>query len=229
MAILAGLLLACSAPALGQSVSGPAEASDGDSLSLSGIRVRLFGIDAPEARQTCNRAGAEWACGEDARARLAQLVEGKSISCESQGIDQYGRMVAICHTGSMDLAEAMVAAGLATAFTKYSDAYVKTENRAKQLKLGLWSSSFEEPAQWRKGHPQREPKTQGTVQESTPDPTLTTRDSLGRCAIKGNHSRRGDWIYHLPGQPYYNETRPEAWFCSENEARMAGYRPSRAR
>jgi hypothetical protein len=30
------------------------------------------------------------------------------------------------------------------------------------------------------------------------------------CLIKGNHSRRGDWIYHLPGMPYYDDTRAEA-------------------
>ncbi|MDY6947230.1 MAG: thermonuclease family protein, partial [Pseudomonadota bacterium] len=136
MVILAGLLLACPTPSIAQSVSGPAEATDGDSLSLSGIRVRLFGIDAPEARQTCDRDRAVWACGADARTRLTQLVEGRSVSCESQGVDQYSRMVAICRTGSVDLADAMVAAGLATAFTQYSDAYVETETRAKELKLG---------------------------------------------------------------------------------------------
>lgn len=42
-------------------------------------------------------------------------------------------------------------------------------------------------------------------------------------------SRRGDWIYHLPGQPYYAETRAEAFFCTEEEAQRAGYRASRGR
>jgi hypothetical protein len=46
--------------------------------------------------------------------------------------------------------------------------------------------------------------------------------------IKGNHSRRGEWIYHLPGKPYHNETRAEQMFCSEEEAMAAGYRRSRA-
>lgn len=44
------------------------------------------------------------------------------------------------------------------------------------------------------------------------------------CNIKGNHSRRGEWIYHLPGMPYYEQTRPEAMFCTEAEAQAAGYR-----
>jgi hypothetical protein len=53
-----------------------------------------------------------------------------------------------------------------------------------------------------------------------------------RCNIKGNVSTRGEKIYHVPGQRYYNETRisashGERWFCSEEEARAAGWRRSK--
>ena len=52
------------------------------------------------------------------------------------------------------------------------------------------------------------------------------------CNIKGNVSTRGERIYHVPGQKYYDETRisashGERWFCSEEEARAAGWRRSR--
>ena len=53
------------------------------------------------------------------------------------------------------------------------------------------------------------------------------------CNIKGNISyNTGERIYHVPGQQYYNETRislwkGERWFCSEQEARKAGWRKSR--
>ena len=52
------------------------------------------------------------------------------------------------------------------------------------------------------------------------------------CTIKGNVNTRGERIYHLPGQKYYNETRisashGERWFCSEEEARAAGWRKSK--
>ncbi|WP_417585158.1 hypothetical protein [Pelagibacterium sp.] len=55
----------------------------------------------------------------------------------------------------------------------------------------------------------------------------------GECNIKGNISiGSGERIYHVPGQRYYAETkiRPEygeRWFCSEAEARQAGWRRSR--
>lgn len=52
------------------------------------------------------------------------------------------------------------------------------------------------------------------------------------CNIKGNVNTRGERIYHVPGDKYYNDTRisashGERWFCSEEEARAAGWRRSR--
>lgn len=49
------------------------------------------------------------------------------------------------------------------------------------------------------------------------------------CDIKGNISASGERIYHVPGQRYYDATvvwplRGERWFCSEAEARAAGWR-----
>ncbi len=52
------------------------------------------------------------------------------------------------------------------------------------------------------------------------------------CVIKGNISyNTGEKIYHLPGDVYYsrtviNEAYGEHWFCSEAEARTAGWRHS---
>lgn len=42
--------------------------------------------------------------------------------------------------------------------------------------------------------------------------------------IKGNHSSSGDYIYHIPGGTFYERTRPEVCFASEDEAQTAGYR-----
>ncbi|WP_439644344.1 sunset domain-containing protein [Halalkalibacter akibai] len=44
--------------------------------------------------------------------------------------------------------------------------------------------------------------------------------------IKGNHSSSGDLIYHIPGGQYYEKTNPEEMFCTEEEAKEAGYRKS---
>ncbi len=53
------------------------------------------------------------------------------------------------------------------------------------------------------------------------------------CPIKGNISiNTGERIYHVPGQMYYDATiiSPqfgERWFCTEAEARAAGWRKAR--
>lgn len=57
--------------------------------------------------------------------------------------------------------------------------------------------------------------------------------SARSCNIKGNISYYGgERIYHVPGQEYYSATRinllkGERWFCSEAEARAAGWRKAR--
>ncbi len=50
-----------------------------------------------------------------------------------------------------------------------------------------------------------------------------------KCTIKGNINAKGERIYHMPGQQAYGVTRinPDAgerWFCSEAEAKAAGWR-----
>jgi len=53
------------------------------------------------------------------------------------------------------------------------------------------------------------------------------------CNVKGKVSiNTGERIYHVPGQKYYGQTTidplgGERWFCSEAEARRAGWRRSR--
>lgn len=50
------------------------------------------------------------------------------------------------------------------------------------------------------------------------------------CTIKGNISiKSGERIYHVRGQHFYESTKispqyGERWFCSEEEAREAGWR-----
>ena len=61
-----------------------------------------------------------------------------------------------------------------------------------------------------------------------PAPAKTTANS-GACNIKGNISSKGEKIYHVPGQRYYNITKislgkGERWFCSEQAALSAGWR-----
>ena len=240
-AILAGAGVIGAAPAQAHVVSGPARAVDGDTLDFTGYRVRLLGMDAPEARQSCQRNGAEWACGQEASARLAQLVEGQSVRCEGAEQDVYGRLVAVCVANGLDLGRAMVESGLAVVLPNGEDRYGPSEQRLKALRFGLWGAQFQQPADWRRANhadpaPPRAPAPDRPSAQisahisaqpaSRPARAKVYRNALG-CAIKGNHSWRGEWIYHLPGTLHYAETRPEALFCTEEQAFAAGYRRAR--
>lgn len=205
---------------------------DGDSLHIGNTEVRLFGIDAPEWDQSCKRAGAEWACGQEAAAQLSRLVTGKEVRCEPVDIDKNGRTVARCSVGTMDINRTMVALGYAVAFRQYSSDYVSAEQTAKINKRGIWAGTFTMPQAYR-GDIDQPPKSQrfAPTRSSPTRPSRTTSVDVPRsngCVIKGNQGSNG-WIYHLPGMPYYNQTRAEQMFCSEAEARAAGYRRAKVR
>ncbi len=213
-------------------LSGAGRAIDGDSLRVGDTEVRLFGIDAPELNQSCERAGRSWACGSAAADQLAKLVNGKQVSCVTTGIDRYGRTVARCRAGGTDLNRLMVSSGYALAYRRYSMDYIPAEESAKAYKRGIWSGTYELPSKVRHAGEDY------VIRKVVHDPSNTSarrarsavrpRQLTGGCNIKGNHSRKGEWIYHLPGMPFYAQTRAEEMFCTEAEARAAGYRRSRA-
>ena len=219
--ILAFIMAALPFPALAQQVSGPAQVIDGDSLTVAGRPVRLLGIDAPEGKQTCARGDAVWACGEEAANQLRSLTQGQVVHCEGRGADQYGRLLALCSAGGFDLNRTMVEAGWATAFRRYSEDYVAAETRAKSARLGIWDSTFDLPENWRL---QQEPAPRASAPARLMQPVAPRAAQNQGCVIKGNRNRKGQWIYHLPGFPYYDATRAEEMFCSEADAQAAGYR-----
>lgn len=217
---VAAVLLA-PAPLYAQQVAGSATVTDGDSLSVNGVAIRLFGIDAPEGKQTCTRDSAAWRCGEEAASQLRSLTSGHQVRCEGRGNDAYGRLVAVCWADGFELNKTMVEAGWATAFRKYSDDYIGEEARAKAAGLGIWSSSFDLPEAWRLA---QEPAPRAPLPFRAPRAAAASGPTSSGCVIKGNRNRKGQWIYHLPGFPYYEATRAEEMFCTEAEAQAAGYR-----
>lgn len=185
------------------------------------MKIRLFGIDAPEGKQTCERDGGAWACGEEAATQLRSLTAGHQVRCEGRGNDTFGRLVAVCAVDGFELNKTMVEAGWATAFGEYSGDYVGVEARAKAARLGIWSSAFDLPENWRAAH---EPPPRAPGLARAPRRSVAAVPVAAGCTIKGNRNLKGQWIYHLPGIPYYGVTRAEEMFCSEAAARAARYR-----
>ena len=86
---------------------------------------------------------------------------------------------------------------------------------AKAARRGLWAGQFVPPWDWRRG--------KRLVSETA------VNDNPPGCRIKGNIGSKGDRIYHIPGGCWYDSTvitisKGEGWFCSEEEARGAGWR-----
>jgi endonuclease YncB( thermonuclease family) len=217
IALAAAAMIAASPP-----ISGTARAGDGDSLTIGATRIRLFGIDAPELNQTCQRGGRAWSCGQAAAEQLSTLVAGQKVRCIPVGADQHDRVLARCTAGHVDVNRTMVATGYAVAFRRYSQTYASAEESARVAGRGLWSGTFDMPAEVR-----AQARTSAAAPQPRERPVRSARKAAaggGACRIKGNHSRRGEWIYHVPGMPYYEQTRAEATFCTEAEAQAAGYR-----
>jgi endonuclease YncB( thermonuclease family) len=129
-------------------IVGRARVIDGDSIVVAGTEIRIHGIDAPESRQTCRTAGRLWSCGTVATAAMRAMVAGREIACRAREQDRYGRTVAVCHAGGLDLGAAMVKGGHAVAY----GAYEADEREARDARRGIWSGTFERPAVWRTQH-----------------------------------------------------------------------------
>lgn len=212
------------APSWAADLSGPARVIDGDTLDVGGTRVRLHGVDAPEAAQSCFTGAAGWPCGRRATQALAALLDGGLVACAERDRDRYGRVVAVCRRDGLDVNGWLVAEGWAVAYRRYSDAYVELEAAARAAGRGIWAGEFVMPWDWRRGERVLH------VAAERPPATGTDAGERERCDIKGNVSYNGDRrLYHMPGDRDYAKTRisagrGERWFCSEAEARAAGWR-----
>ena len=204
-----------------QTLTGRASVIDGDTITIHGTRIRLHGIDAPESGQSCALEGKRWRCGQQAALALAKRIGSAPVDCLKKDVDRYKRVVAVCRSGGEDLNAWMVSEGWAMAYRQYSTDYIRQEDGAARTKVGIWRGEFVFPWDWRRG--------KRLAAETKPTPRQ--RQPANQCLIKGNISRSGR-IYHIPGGQYYERTKittskGERWFCTEAEARAAGWRPSR--
>jgi endonuclease YncB( thermonuclease family) len=117
---------------------------------MDGERIRLWGIDAPEGPQVCQRNGHAWRCGDDVTAALEALLDGQEIACAEVDVDRYGGTVARCTAAGQDIGAAMVRQGWALDYERYSGGHHAAEQlEAEAAQRGLWSGSFMPPWEWR--------------------------------------------------------------------------------
>jgi endonuclease YncB( thermonuclease family) len=207
---------------------GRATVIDGDTVEIHSEHVRINGVDAPETRQDCkNRQRESWRCGKAAAEALDSFLSAsRPLRCEYIERDRYGRFVGNCfRADGKDVAAWLVSNGHALDWPRFSNgAYADEQAKAEAAKTGIWSGTFEAPWDWRASDRNRQSQ-EGADSNAQPLGVVASAD----CKIKGNISGEGERIYHVPGQKAYGATRittrkGESWFCSEAEAKAAGWR-----
>ena len=168
---------------------------DGDTLVLEGkIRVRLRHVDAPELK---------YCGGSEAKKALEKLVVGKNVRLEEQIPDQYGRSMALIYNGNTLINKELLKSGWVRYHydvTTVADELKVEADKVKNQQLGIFG------------------KCQSKENKSNP-----------RCNIKGNIDKGNNAKrFYVPGCAQYSFTIVEKdigenWFCSEKEAREAGY------
>jgi len=213
---------------------------DGGTLELAGVTYRLDGIDAPELDQICIDDHADaWACGVEARDQLSSLIGGREVRCEDLGLGTTfkKRHIGICTVEgeSASLNQLLVHQGFALNFEPYARGrFREDEVGAKDNRRGLWKGCFVAPQEFRWGR-----KDGALLGDSCrPDKDREIRAVLfpddpampSGCSIKGKFAARARFtgnvgVYHLQGcRSYPALTKPDRWFCSEEDAQAAGFR-----
>jgi endonuclease YncB( thermonuclease family) len=151
---IAFLLLAAAADVhAGRTIEGLVRAVyDGDTILLetresSRVKVRLYGIDAPETAKP-DQPGQPY--GAAARRTLRSKILGKKVSAELIDVDQYQRAVAVIRSAGRDINREMVAEGMAWAYRQflqgpYTSEYLVAESSARARHCGLWSDMNPRP------------------------------------------------------------------------------------
>jgi endonuclease YncB( thermonuclease family) len=212
---------------------------DGGTIQLGDATYRLDGIDAPELDQICIDDHADpWTCGIEARDLLAKLIAGRPVHCDDLGPAPYKkRRIGLCTVEgeSTSLSQLLVRQGFALNFEPYARGRFRDdEASAKSDRRGIWKGCFVAPTEFRHG------KKDGALlgDSCRADKDREIRSALfpdefaapPSCNIKGKFAVRARvtgnvGVYHLQACPSYPAlTRPDRWFCSEEDAQAAGFR-----
>ena len=174
------------------------EVIDGDTFRMAnGQKVRMLGIDAPEL---------EFCGGVEAKIELEKLIKFKKVELTEIKADKFGRLLAVVYENKKLINEVMIENGwarwdgtnnnLGTVLTLASEV-------AREKEKGVYSDKCRAP-------------------------------DNKKCLIKGNIEKRsgttsrGRKLYFFEGCSEYKSVvvekeLGEQWFCTEEEARKAGY------
>lgn len=155
--LLVSVILASSAPALvpiRTVFCTVTKVSDGDTVTVltaeqTKLKVRLYGIDAPETERINHRTGivskSGQPFGEEAQSYLASLILHRSVRLDRLDIDRYRRMVSIVWLGNTNINLGMIRVGMAEGCVeylrdpRYRHEFLQVEQEARAKRIGIWS------------------------------------------------------------------------------------------
>lgn len=185
---------------------------DGDTFETAdGDKVRLIGVNTPEKYGTVEYYGLEASAYSEKRLKGRTVYLFRDVS----KTDRYGRLLRFVFVRGETAMynETLLNEGYANVMTVppdvlYAKKFAKLERAARENNVGLWAKEGSENAS----------------AEATADaPASSGGPSCEEPTIKGNIGSGGK-IYHVPGGRSYEQTKPEAMFCTEEEAIAAGFR-----
>jgi endonuclease YncB( thermonuclease family) len=139
--------------------------SDGDTIHITTpeqtkLKVRLYGIDAPETPKINRQNGHVHQSGqpysEESWKALKDKIMGKQVRLEILDIDKYRRMVCMVWLNERNINLEMVREGYAEAFIEYLKPpyraeFLKAEQEARAGGKNIWSlPEHERPREYRK-------------------------------------------------------------------------------
>lgn len=209
---------------------------DGDTIRARiGDRIetiRYIGVNTPE---THHPTRGEEPGGREATEINRVLAQGKTVRLELdvQERDRYGRLLAYVYVGDTMVNAELIRRGYAQVMTippnvKYQELFLNLQREAREQKRGLWGEPepfssvqrLDRPAagsvgQGIQGRPGVRPKDAWTCPATHPIKGNFTTYSGERC------------IHHVPAGQFYNRTKPERCYATEEEAERDGCRRSR--
>lgn len=197
-----------------EDLTGRATVLAGDRLRVDGEIIKLSGVIAPDVNQPCFKAnGRRWACSTSAQRALDRLVRGRLVSCKPTASDDAGVTLATCAIGEDDIAGKLTRGGHVFAASGMFSSYRADEDLARAAKIGLWQGETVHPEDWRA-------RLWEEAKRTAPD----------GCPIKG-YVKSSTRTYAMPWSRDYSGAKvrsgkADRWFCSEDEARAAGFKIS---
>lgn len=204
---------------------------DGDTIKVQFAdgqkeTIRLLLVDTPETKHPDKPVQP---FGPEASAFAKDTLLGKNIEVELDVSerDKYGRLLAYIWIDGKMFNEMLLENGLARVAyvyppnVKYVDQFRIIQSVAQENEIGIWSIE---------NYAKEDGFNENAVSESNLSTSSAAANSQSDSdcvpTIKGNITSDGEKIYHLPDGQYYESTKAEEMFCTEDEAIKAGYRKS---